>query len=61
MNDAIMIIMRHFIIIQQIYDKNITTTFQNLMILVYVKEEQKQIITKKNHQNRVSCFQDIAF
>jgi len=26
---------------QQIYDKNVTTVFQNLMILVYVMEEQK--------------------
>jgi len=32
---------RHFIVMQQIYDKNVTTVFQNLMILVYVMEEQK--------------------
>ena len=36
--------------------------FQNLVILVYVIEEQKWILTKKkNHQNRISDFQDIAF
>ena len=31
--------LRHFIIIQPIYEKNVTTMFQNLMILVYVIQE----------------------